>query len=114
MFIMLPFKVYNLKVESLFVYSFSLKLEKVIFLCNSGHKMNALLSDVTPKYVYVITPTYTRATQQAELNLLSQALNHVPYLQVMLLPYPPPPLFGRNLTFNPTLSPYRCTIITLD
>lgn len=43
--------------------------------------MNALISGEDHKTVFVITPTYTRITQLAELTLLAQALAHVPFLQ---------------------------------
>ena len=54
------------------------------FQC-SGHKMGAINSDNSFKTLHVITPTYTRATQLAELTLLAQALAHIPYLQWIVL-----------------------------
>jgi hypothetical protein len=47
--------------------------------------MNAILSENTYKTLHIITPTYTRETQLAELTILAQALAHIPYLQWIVL-----------------------------
>lgn len=61
--------------------------ERQLVHCDSelGHKMNAILSENSYKTIHVITPTYTRKTQLAELTLLAQALAHIPYLQWIVL-----------------------------
>ena len=47
--------------------------------------MNAIISENSYKTLHIITPTYTRETQLAELTLLAQALEHIPYLQWIVL-----------------------------
>lgn len=61
--------------------------ERQIIHCDFelGHKMNALISGEKHKRIFVITPTYTRPTQLAELTVLAQALAHVPFLQWLVV-----------------------------
>lgn len=47
--------------------------------------MNAMISENNYKMLHIITPTYTRPTQLAELTLLAQAFAHIPYLQWIVL-----------------------------
>ena len=49
--------------------------------------MNAMISDDSFKTIYIITPTYTRPTQLAELTILAQALEHIPYLHWIVMEF---------------------------
>lgn len=63
--------------------------ERQLVHCDSelGHKMNAMLEDGAQKSIYVITPTYTRPSQQAELSSLAQSLAHIPYLTWVVMEF---------------------------
>lgn len=63
--------------------------ERQLVQCDQelGHKMSAMLSDGVPQTIYVITPTYIRPTQEVELVILSQALQHVPFVHWIVVEF---------------------------
>ena len=58
-----------------------------IFSLLPGHKMRAVDEEQKPRTIFVITPTYTRPTQLAELTLLAQSLAHVPFLHWVVVEF---------------------------